>query len=324
MLRFMERCLTVTGTILWMLASIAMAQDYPTRPIRLVVPFAAGGSMDITARILSQKLSKSLGQQVVVDNRGGGSGTIGTDIVARAAPDGYTLAIVSASHTVNPSLFSKLPYNTLKDFAPVTLVLTLPMVLVSHSSVPIRSVNDFLTLAKTKPGSLSFASSGTGGAAHLAGELVKLSAGIDIVHVPYKGGGPAVIDVVAGQVPLLFNTIPPLLPYIRAGRVRPLAVTSAKRSSLLPDVPTFVESGLPAVELIEWGGILAPANTPKEIVEKLRTEFVKALRAPDVLEKLSGMGTEPVGSTPNEFASFIHAEIIKMSKVVKSAGARAD
>jgi tripartite-type tricarboxylate transporter receptor subunit TctC len=316
--------LTIASIVLWIFASCAYAQSYPNRPIRLVVPFASGGSMDITARILAQKLSESLGQPVIVDNRAGASGTIGSDIVAKAAPDGYTLMITSASHTVNPSLFAKLPYDTVKDFTPITLVLTLPMVLVAHPTAQITSLNAFLATAKAKPGSLSYGSSGNGGAAHLVGELVKLSAGIDMVHVPYKGGGPAVTDVLGGQIPLLFNSIPPLLPYIQSGRVIPIAVTSAKRSPLLPNVPTFMESGLPAVELVEWAGVFAPGNTPKEIVATIRNAVVKALQMPDVSEKLAGLGAEPVGSTPEEFVAFINVEIPKVAKIVKAAGARID
>ena len=316
--------LIIASIVLWIFASCACAQAYPNRPIRLVVPFASGGSMDITARLLGQKLSESLGQPVIVDNRAGASGTIGSDIVAKAAPDGYTLMVTSASHTVNPSLFAKLPYDTVKDFTPITLVLTLPMVLVAHPTAQITSLNAFLATAKAKPGSLSYGSSGNGGAAHLVGELVKLSAGIGMVHVPYKGGGPAVTDVLGGQIPLLFNSIPPLLPYIQSGRVIPIAVTSAKRSPLLPNVPTFMESGLPAVELVEWAGIFAPGNTPKEIVTTIRNAVVKALQMPDVSEKLAGLGAEPVGSTPEDFVAFINVEIPKVAKIVKAAGARID
>jgi len=320
--RFARLIFAITAALL--VPAGAGAQSYPTKPVRLIVPFAAGGSMDITARILAQKLGESLGQQFIVDNRAGGSGTIGSEMVAKSPPDGYTLMLTSASHTVNPSLFSKLPYDTQKDFTPITLVVTLPMVLVAHPSADIRSLSDFLAKAKAKPGSLSYGSSGNGGAAHLAGEMVKLSAGLDMIHVPYKGGGPAVNDVVGGQIPLLFNTIPPLLPYIQAGRVIPLAVTSAKRSPLLPDVPTFAESGLPAVELVEWAGLFGPANMPKDITDKLRNAVVGALRMPDVTEKLAGLGAESVGSTSENFDTFIRREIPKLGKVVKAAGARID
>jgi len=323
MLRVIERWrLPVACVFVWIFASFAMAQEYPTRPIHLIVVYAPGGSTDITARILAQKLTESLGQSVIVDDRGGAAGMVGSDVVAKAAPDGYTLAIVSASHTANPSLFSKLPYDTIKDFTPITLVDMLPEVLVAHPSAKIRSVAELLAVAKASPDSLSYGSSGNGGAAHLVGQMLNLSAAIHVVHVPYKGGGPAVMAVLGGEVPLLFNSIPPLLPYIQSGKVIPLAVASAKRSPLLPSVPTFVESGLPAVVLSEWAGILAPAHTPKVVVEKIHDAVVKALRIPEVTERLSALGAEPVGSTPEEFASFINVEITKLDKVVKAVGAR--
>jgi tripartite-type tricarboxylate transporter receptor subunit TctC len=280
--------------------------------------------MDITGRILGQKMTESLGQPVIVDNRPGASGTIGSQVVATADPDGYTLMLTSASHTVNPSLFSKLPYDTQTAFTPISLVVTLPMVLVAHPSANIHSLAEFLAKAKGNPGALSFGSSGNGGAAHLVGEQLKLTAGIDMVHVPYKGGGPAVNDVVGGQIPLLFNSIPPLLPFIKANRVVPIAVTSAKRSPLLPDVPTFVEAGMPSVELVEWAGLFGPAKMPAAVVEKLRNAIVAALRSPDVADKLMGMGGEPIGSTPQEFQAFLDREIPKMSKIVKASGAHID
>jgi tripartite-type tricarboxylate transporter receptor subunit TctC len=305
-------------------ASFALAQPFPSRPIRLIVPFAAGGSMDITARLLGQKMGEILGKPVIVDNRPGGSGTIGSQLVATANPDGYTLMLTSASHTVNPSLFSKLPYDTAADFTPISLVVTLPLVFVAHPNAHITSLAEFLTKAKANPGVLSFGSSGNGGAAQLAGEQLKLSTGIDMVHVPYKGGGPAVNDVVAGQIPLLFNSIPPLLPFIKSGQVIPLAVTSAKRSPLLPDVPTFVEAGLPTVVLVEWAGLFGPAKLPPETVATLRNAVAKALTSPDITQKLIGLGGEPVGSTPEEFGAFLNSEIPKMAKIVKASGAHID
>lgn len=305
-------------------ANCAFAQGYPNKPIRMIVPFAAGGGVDFVARILAQKVGESIGQQIVVENRGGGGGSIGADIVAKAAPDGYTLGMISASHAVNPSLYAKLPFDSVKSFAPIMQTVSLPMVLVVHPSSTVRSVSDLIREAKAKPGTLSYASSGNGGLAHLAGELLKQSAKIDMVHIPYKGGGPAVTDVVGGQVPLLFNTIPPILQYVRSERLRPLAVTSAKRTSLLPDVPTFTEQNLPAVQLVEWHGIVAPAGTPAEVISRMNAEFSKALRSPDVVERLSAQGAEPVASSPEEFAGFLQGEITRWGIVVREAGIRAE
>ena len=292
---------------------------YPSKPIRLIVPFAPGGSNDIMGRIVAQKFSESLGQQVVVDNRAGGSGIIGTDLAAKAAPDGYTLLMMSLTFAVNPSLFRKLPYDTEKDLAPITLVASAPLMLVVHPSLPVKSLQDFLAHAKANPGKLNFGSGGPGTTPHLAGEMLKLMAGLRMTHVPYKGGGPALADLMGGQIQLMLENIPSTLPLAKSGKLRALAVTGLKRSPLAPELPTLNEAGLKGYEIVGWNGLFAPGGTPSNIVTHLYEQTVKALAQPDVKERLATLGAEGVGSTPDEFRAFIKAEIAKWAKVVKAA-----
>lgn len=303
---------------------VAQSQPYPTRPIRLVVPYPPGGGTDIIARIVGQRLIESLGQQIIVDNRGGAGGTIGTDIVAKSVPDGYTILMAPTSHVINPSIYSKLPYDTVKDFVPITFAVSATILLVVHPSVPAKSVKELIALAKARPGQLNFGSAGNGTVFHLAAELFKRQAGIDMVHVPFKGGGPTIANLVAGQVSLAFETMLALSPFVKAGRVRALAVASAKRSSVMPELPTIAELGFPAIVAENWYGVYAPAGTSKAIISRLNTEIVKILRTQEVKERFQGLGTEVVASTPEELAEYIRTEIEKWSKTAKEAGARVD
>jgi len=295
---------------------------YPQKPIRMVVPFPPGGGTDILARLFGQKMSETLGQQIIIDNRGGAGGTLGTDIAAKAAPDGYTLILVSGSHAINPGLYQKLPYDSVSDFAPITQIATSPGILVVNPSLPVKSVKDLLALARAKPGQINYASAGSGTPPHLAGELFKVMAKIDMVHVPYKGNAPAFTDVIGGQVSLIFPTMPSAMPFIKSGKLRPIAVTSAKRSPAAPDIPTIAESGLPGYEATSWYGILAPARTPPQIVARLHEVLVSVIGAPDMQDKLAAQGLDPVGNTPQQFAAVIKSEIAKWAKVVKASGAK--
>ena len=298
---------------------------YPSKPVRLVVPFTPGGSTDILARAVGQKLSESWGQPVVVDNRPGAGGIIGMETVAKAAPDGYTLVMGHiGTLAANPALYKTLPYDPVKDFAPVTLIARVPNVLVVGPAVPSRSVAELIALAKAKPGKLDYGSGGNGSAAHLATEYFKLKAGVDLQHIPYKGTAPALQDLLGGQIALMITGLPPVLPHVKAGKLRILGVASAQRLRQFPEIPTIAESGVPGFEATQWYGILAPAATPKEIVAKLNREFVKALRDPAVGEKLAGEGADPVGDTPGEFAAFIASEIDLWGKVIRATGAKAE
>lgn len=297
---------------------------YPSRPIRLIVPFAPGGSNDIMARLVGQKFSEAMGQQVVVDNRPGASGIIGTDLAAKAAPDGYTVLMMSLTFAVNPSLRKKLPYDTEKDLAPVTLVASAPLMLVVHPSIPAKSVPEFLAYAKGNPGKLNFGSGGPGTTPHLAGEMLKTMSGIAMTHVPYKGGGPALADLMGGQIQLMLENIPSTLPHAKAGRLRALAVTGAKRSPLVPDLPTLAEAGLKGYEIVGWNGLFVPAGTPRSIIAYMHAQTVNALGQADVKQRLSTLGAEGVGSSPDEFRGFIKAEIAKWAKVVKQAGLKVE
>jgi tripartite-type tricarboxylate transporter receptor subunit TctC len=323
--RLLNLVMCVVG-VLGLAAGSALAQDYPVRPIRFVVPYPPGGFTDLLARAIGQKLTESWGQAVVVDNRSGGGSTIGTEIVAKAPPDGYTILLVAPDLAINPSLYRdrKLPYDAVKSFVPVTLAAWSPVILALHPSVPARSVGELVALAKSKPGQLNYGSGGIGTGAHIAMELFKSMTGVNMVHVPYKGVGPAVTALLAGQVQLMFGQMPITLPHVEAGKLRALAVASAKRSSAMAELPTVAEAGVPGFEVTPWFGVVAPAGTPKEIVNKLNTEIVKILQMSDVRQRLSGLGAEPAGSTPDEFAAHIKAEIAKLGEVVKKSGARAD
>ena len=300
------------------------AASYPNRPIRIVVPFAAGGPSDVMARALAQKMTQEWGQPVIVDNRTGASGIIGADFVAKSAPDGYTLLQAQVGDAISVSLYSKLPYSFEKDFAPITLAGLTPFILVAHPSVPAKNVQEMIALARARPGSLSFGSSGAGTASHLSGELLKSMAGIDILLVPYKGQSAATTDLLGGQVAMMFNNPITSLAHVKSGKLRALAVSTAKRFSQLPEVPTVAESGLPGFDVGFWLGALAPAGTPQPVIDKLNTAMVKALRDPEVVERLTAMGVEIVGNTPDEFGRIIRADIVKWGKVVKDSGAKAD
>jgi tripartite-type tricarboxylate transporter receptor subunit TctC len=303
----------------------AHAQAYPSQPIKIIVPFTAGGTTDILARTIGQKLSEAWRQPVIVENRPGAGGNIGADVVAKAKPDGYTILMGTiGTQSINASLYAKMPYDAAKDFAPVTLVAMVPNVLVVHPAVNARTVGELVALAKAKPGELNFASSSTGGSPHLSGEMFKQMTGANIVHVPYKGSAPAITDLLGGQVSLMFDNLPSALPQVKAGKLRALGVTSARRSQAAPDIPTIAESGVPGYEVDSWFGILAPAATPKEIVSKLNVEIVRILKIPEVRERLLEQGAEPVGDTPEHFAEHIRRETAKWARVVKASGAKAD
>jgi tripartite-type tricarboxylate transporter receptor subunit TctC len=319
-----------TAYILVMVASCAVipgtfAASYPDHPVRLIVPSPPGGGTDTSTRIIAPKLAEYLGQPIVIDNRGGASGNIGAEMVARAPADGYTLLACIASHTSNPAVMKHVPYDFARDFAPISLTVTLPNVLVSHPSLPAKTVRELIAFAKARPGQLQFATGGVGANQHLAMELFLNETGLKMIHVPYKGVGPALIDVVAGHVPLMMGNILVALPHIRSGRVRAFGVTSAKRASGAPDIPTIAESGLPGYEAVQWYGLLAPAGTPREIVSKLHAGVVHALQDPVIRKRFVDDGAEPTpSSTPDEFGAFIRAELAKWAKVVKNAGIQAE
>ncbi|MFN7085375.1 MAG: tripartite tricarboxylate transporter substrate binding protein [Burkholderiales bacterium] len=305
----------------------ALAADtppYPSKPVRLIAPSSPGSGVDIVSRLVAQKLGASLGQQVVVENRAGAGGNLGAEIAARAAPDGYTLFMATPSHAINPALYRKLNYDTLRDFTPIALVMTGQYVLVVHPSLPAKSVKEFVALAKARPGQLNYASAGNGNATHLAGELLKSLAKIDIVHVAYKGSGPALVDLISGQVHFMFPNLVNSLSHIAAGRLRALAVTGAKRATAAPDIPTLIEAGVAGYTVASWYGMLAPAGTPQAVVGRLNGELVKVLRSPDVKERLAAQGADPAGGAPEEFLVFLKEEIVKWGKVVKGAGISAE
>ena len=302
-------------------AAPALAQTYPSKPIRMILPFPPGGPNDIYGRLIAHKLTEALGRQVVIDNRGGASGIIGAEIVARAAPDGYTLLFGGAgSLSINPSLYRKLPYDALRDFAPVSLIATSPFLLVTHPSLPVKTVRDLITLAKAKPGQFNFASAGVSGPPRLAAELFKSMTGVDMVHVPYNGGGPATAATVAGEAQLYFGGIASVLPLARDGKLRGIAVTSAKRSAAIPEFPTIAESGIPGYEIVSWFAIVAPAATDKAIIARLNTETVRAVHADDVKKRFVELAAEPIGSTPAELFEYTRSEIAKWAKVIRDAG----
>jgi tripartite-type tricarboxylate transporter receptor subunit TctC len=301
-------------------AAATDVDKYPNRVVRMTVGFSAGGAVDISGRLVAQRLAEALGQQVIIDNRPGADGILASEYVAKSSPDGYTVAYVSAGHTMNPAFRKRLPYHPLKDFAPVSLVATGTQVLVVNPSLPAHNVQELVTLAKARPGQINFASAGMGGPMHLAAELLKSMAHIDIVHVPYKGGGPAINDVIAGQIEMTFIGAPIALPHVRSGRLRLLAVTTGKRMSTLPDVPTVAESGFPGYDVNASYSVLAPAATPVPIVARLSTELSKVVRLPDIRERFAALGIEPVGSTPEQLANFMQNELAKWAKLAKALG----
>jgi len=297
---------------------------WPTKPVRMLVPFPPGGGTDILARQMAQKLAEGFGQAVLVENRGGAGGTIGTEAAARAAPDGYTIILVSGSHAINPSLYRTLPYDTLADFSPISLVATAPGILVGNPSLPAKNVRELVALARARPGLLTYASAGSGTPPHLAGELFRTLAGIDIVHVPYKGNAAALADVVAGHVSFTFPTMPSAMPQVSAGRLRAIAVTGERRSAAAPAIPTIAESGLAGYEATSWYGLLAPARTDTTLIARMSRDVTAILGSPDMKERFAVQGLEPAANTPQQFAAMIRADMAKWSKVVKASGARAD
>ena len=305
-------------------APVAVSQTYPAKTIRVVAPFAAGGPVDITARIVAQKLTEAWGQQVVVENRTGASGMIGAELVAKSPPDGYTLLVNSSIHVIVPSLFGKMAYDPIQDFIPITVVSSSPLLLVVTPTLPVKNVKEFIALAKARPGELNFASSGAGSSTHLTAELLKSMTGTRMTHVPYKGQSQALTDVISGQIPFMFNSLPPSIALITAGRLRALAITSDQRSSLLPEVPTFVESGYREFVTGSWYGVWLPAKTPDAVVARLSGEIMRIVKLPDVRERIVQLGGEPVGNSPAEFDVFQKAETARWAKVVKESGAKAE
>lgn len=319
----MVRALWFTALAGCCAAAPAQAQDYPAKPIRFIAPNLPGGPTDILARLIGQKLAESMGQPVVIENRSGAGGNIGTEAAAKSPPDGYTLVTGNnATFGANVSLYKHLGFDPLKDFAPIVLVATQPNILVVHPALPVTSVRQLIALAKSRPGELNYAGSGMGAAAHLAAELFKSMAGVNIVHIPYKSAGPALVDLIAGQCQLMFATSLSVQPHIKSEKLRALAVTTAKRSRLMPELPTISEAGLPGFEAMTWHGVLTTGGTPPAIVNKLNAEINRALQLPDVRERLGALGAEIIGGTPKEFADHIQREIPKWAKVIKDAGVR--
>ncbi len=308
--------------VLW--PSLTLAQSYPNKSVRLIVPFPPGGANDVIARLLGAKLTESMGKSFVIDNRGGANAIIGSDLTAKAAPDGYTILIVPGSHAINPSIYGKLPYDTLRDFSPISLIGNGAYVLVANLGLPVRTSADLISVAKSKPKEIHFGSAGVGNITHLAGELFNLMAGTALVHVPYKGGGPAVTDLVAGRISVYFATVALAAPHIRAGRLTAIGVTTGKRISTFPHLPTIAESGLPGYEVAGWYGLLAPARTPAPIINQLGVEVRKAVQTPESRDKLSALGVEAVGSTPAELERLIKADVAKWAKVIKGLNITVD
>ena len=312
--------LTVAGVL-----PIAAAQNYPHKPLRLIVPFPPGGGNDILARSVGQRLAEKIGQQIIVDNRGGAGGLIGAELAARAAPDGYTLFLASIGNLAfTPALHAKLPYDPVRDFAPVTLLATSAFIMVVNPSVPAKSVQELIALAKARPGALNYASAGQGSSLHMTAEIFKLATGADLVHIAYKGSAPALTDLISGQVQIMFGTMPATLPQVKAGKLRALGVSGAKRSAAAPEVPTIAEAGVPGFEVLNWYGLVAPGKTPAAIVLQLNRELVKTLKSPEMIDALHAQGLEAAGGAPEKFGAFIKSEIAKYAKVVKAAGIRAE
>lgn len=321
----MKRVAIFAGAALFAACSLSIAQTYPVKPVRIVVPWPPGGGNDLIARWIAPKLAESMGQQAIVDNRGGQNGVIGADNVAKSPPDGYTIMVHTVTgHMINPAFYGKLPYDTVRDFTPITLIASVPHTIVAHPSLPVKTLKDLIALAKARPGELNFASFGNGSTSHLSGEMFNAMTGVKLVHVPYKGGGPALIDTLAGHVPLYFSSLPTALPHVKAGKLRGLAVTGAARSKQIPEMPTVDEAaGTKGYVSEVMYGILAPAGVPKDIVARLNRELVKILNAPDIRERLASIGTDdPVANTPEQMAHYMRAEMPKWAKLVKASGAK--
>ena len=319
---FFRLIIAVAGAVAF--AAPASSQTYPSRPVRLVIPFPPGGPADIFGRLIAFKLGDALREQVVVDNRGGGNGNIGAEFVARSAPDGYTLMLLPSALAANASLYSKLPYSLTADFTGVASLGTFPLLLVTHPSIPVRTVPELIALAKAKPGELNFASAGSGGGAHLAAEIFSRAADIKMVHVPYKGTGPAVLGVLGGQVSLMFASVPSVIQHVRAGKLNALAVTSSQRSPAAPELPTVSEAGVPGFEVVSWFGIVAPTGTPADIVKRLNEDVRRTLAVPEFQDRLKDEGGRALAMTPEEFTAFIRTEAVRWAKVVRDVGAKLD
>jgi len=305
-------------------AAVAAADAFPTRAVRIIVPFPAGGPSDLLSRMMAPRLIETWGQQVVIDNRPGGGTIIGTELVAKAPPDGHTVIMIYTGHATNPSLHSKLPYDTLRDFSAVSLCTMLPIVLATHPGLSAHSLKELIALAKAKPGQLAFGTSGNGSTGHLAGEMFKYATGIDMVHVPYKGSAPAISDVLGGQIPMTFDGLPAALPHIKAGKMKALAVTSTSRSPLVPEVPTVAEHGYPGFVADSWFGVVAPSKTPRDVIAKMSADMAKVVRSKEISDKLVEMGYLPVANTPEQFDAFIRSETTKWARVIKQAGMQID
>jgi tripartite-type tricarboxylate transporter receptor subunit TctC len=321
----MNSCKWLCGALLIAATQLALAQSYPAKPLRIIVPFPAGGNADILARILAQKMTESLGQQIVVDNRAGAAGIIGAQAAAKSPPDGYTLFMgTTGTQTTNPAVYPKLPYDPLRDFVPVSNFAGSPYLLVVHPSLPARTLKDVIALAKARPGALHYASFGPGSSAHLTGVLLQVTARIDIVHVAYKGGPPALADLIGGHVAMMFNLLPGVLPHVRAGKLRAIAVAAEKRTAAIPEMPTFGESGMPDFHSDSWYGILVPAGTPRDITAKLNAEIRRVLALGDVKQRLAAEGAEPMGNSPEEFAEQIRKDLARWSKVARDANVKVE
>ena len=305
-------------------AAYAQTSAYPDKPIRFVVPYPPGGGTDVIARIVQDRLRAALGQSIVIENRGGAGGSIGTEVVARSAPDGYTVLFTLSSHTINPAIFSKLTFDTVRDFEPVGTVCSLPQILVANPQFPANTVQQLIAMAKDKPGSLAFASVGNGSPGHLAGEMMKIRTGTQLMHIPYRGGGPAVTDVVSGQVPLLWVSIPAAAQFVKQKQLKALAVSTLKRSAAFPDVPTMQESGISDFEVDSWYAMFVPAKTPRAVIDRLNAALNTVLKEPEIREKLLAQGSEAVGGTPEQLGAVVNAELPKWAKLVKDAGIKAD
>ncbi|MFM9980789.1 MAG: tripartite tricarboxylate transporter substrate binding protein [Burkholderiales bacterium] len=307
-----------------LLPCLAFAQAYPARPVRIIVPYPPGGATDVMARTVAQKLNESWQHAVVVENKAGASGSVGSEIVAKSAPDGYTLLVQGTQHAINLSLYKQLPYDTLRDFVPINYIASAPFLLVLHPSVPANTVAELIAYIKARPGGLNYGSSGVGGGAHLAGEIFKTAAGVPLTHIPYKGAAPAMADLLGGQVTMVFDPIPTSITQVRAGRLKALAITSAKRSALMPELPTVAESGLPGFDVSAWFGLYGPAAMPKDIAIKLNAEVNRILQLPEVKEKFAGLGAESMIMNTDQFAVHLRAEIAKFAKAIKDSGATAE
>ena len=318
------RAITTATWVLVTGSAFAQTSAYPDKPIRFVVPYPPGGGTDVIARIVQDRLRAALGQPIVIDNRGGAGGSIGTEVVARSAPDGYTVLFTLSSHTINPAIFSKLTFDTARDFEPVGIVCSLPQILVANPQFPANTVQQLIAMAKEKPGSLSFASVGNGSPGHLAGEMMKIRTGTQLTHIPYRGGGPAVTDVVSGQVPLLWVSIPAAAQFVKQKQLKALAVSTVKRSAAFPDVPTMQEVGIADFEVDSWYAMFVPAKTPRAIVDRLNAALNTVLKEPEIREKLLAQGSEAVGGTPEQLGAVVNAELPKWAKLVKDAGIKAD